>query len=461
MSQIPSDKSSSIQNCLNFSGFGDCVGIIVKLTALALIVSGIAMVVLYFLYQYPLLIPSYISFGVGGGLLFFSYLVSCVSGSAKFFKEILHEEVSTPNGSRRPAVKKAPPPPKPKQVDAQGKEIKEEKVVAFSTKSVTELFKEQGIVGLPEEFNTKLQPLIYARGPLKSFYKGRTPDRGILLYGPPGTGKTRIAKAFGKILGVPQERITTCIASEFQKRWHNATVENVLKEFDPAIEEMKAHGEDADLYILFIDEIDALLAARKNATDGASQEANNVVNAFLGMLDGPTPLNNMIVIATTNRLEELDKSVLRPGRLAIHLKVDLPNAEGREAIFRNYLRTAENVQFDEDIDCQALSQKTEGFSGADIEYVVKQAAEKAFKDALDGQFKNAQKSGDGAFFQLTESQINEVTKQARVTSVMLNELVEEARQAKLDEEKKPHSKLSIKDLLEQLQRSQSKDKDKQ
>jgi SpoVK/Ycf46/Vps4 family AAA+-type ATPase len=179
---------------------------------------------------------------------------------------------------------------------------------------------------------------------------------GILLYGPPGTGKTLFARAIAGELGHPYLELS---AGDIKSRWINESTEQVNQLFDEA--------EQFDRCVIFIDEIDALLAGRDN---DLHREHAQVVNEFLAHLDDEDP--NFLVIAATNRADLLDEAATRRGRFDQQYEIGLPDHDAREAIFRVQLRdrptNLDEAAYDE------LADRSEGLSSADIVGIVDDAA---------------------------------------------------------------------------------------
>ena len=183
-----------------------------------------------------------------------------------------------------------------------------------------------------------------------------SPPNGILLYGPPGTGKTLLARAIAGELGHPYLELS---AGDIKSRWINESTEQVNRLF--------AEAEQFDRCVIFIDEIDALLAGRGN---DLHREHAQVVNEFLAHLDDEEP--NFLVIAATNRADLLDEAATRRGRFDQQYEIGLPDHDAREAIFRVRLHDLP-TSLDEEA-YQELADRSEGFSSADIVGVVDDAA---------------------------------------------------------------------------------------
>ena len=183
-----------------------------------------------------------------------------------------------------------------------------------------------------------------------------SPPNGILLYGPPGTGKTLFARAIAGELGHPYLELS---AGDIKSRWINESTEQVNQLF--------VEAEQFDRCVIFIDEIDALLAGRGN---DLHREHAQVVNEFLAHLDDEDP--NFLVIAATNRADLLDEAATRRGRFDQQYEIGLPDLDAREAIFRVRLRDRPTALDDEAY--RELADRSEGLSSADIVGIVDDAA---------------------------------------------------------------------------------------
>ncbi|WP_276249016.1 26S protease regulatory subunit [Haladaptatus sp. YSMS36] len=183
-----------------------------------------------------------------------------------------------------------------------------------------------------------------------------SPPNGILLYGPPGTGKTLFARAVAGELGHPYLELS---AGDIKSRWINESTEQVNRLFNEA--------QQFDRCVIFIDEIDALLAGRGN---DLHREHAQVVNEFLAHLDDDDP--NFLVIAATNRADLLDEAATRRGRFDQQYEIGLPDNDAREAIFRVRLRELPTAL--DERDYHELAHRSEELSSADIVGIVDDAA---------------------------------------------------------------------------------------
>ncbi|MHA1949848.1 MAG: CDC48 family AAA ATPase [Candidatus Thorarchaeota archaeon] len=191
----------------------------------------------------------------------------------------------------------------------------------------------------------------------------RTP-KGVMLFGPPGTGKTLLAKA---------------VATESEANFISVRGPEIFNKYvgesEKAVREIFKKARQTAPCILFFDEIDAILSSRGRQDDtGVSQR---IVNQFLAELDGMQTLQNVLVIGATNRADILDPAVLRPGRFDGIVFVPPPDRDARLEIFSVHTR---KMPLADDVDLEKLADETEGFSGADIEGLVREAAMAAVRD---------------------------------------------------------------------------------
>lgn len=203
--------------------------------------------------------------------------------------------------------------------------------------------------------------------------------KGILLYGPPGTGKTLIARNIGSLLSNNPPQIIN--GPEIMNKYVGQSEENIRKLFQPAIDDYNKNKEDAGLHIIIFDEIDAICKKRAGGEFGRVNDS--MVNQLLTMIDGYNEFDNIFLIAMTNRKDLLDEALLRPGRLEVHVKINLPDKRGRLQIFRIHTQTMSDNNFlTSNIDFDKLADLTENFSGAEIEAVVKNARSRAIYEKI-------------------------------------------------------------------------------
>jgi transitional endoplasmic reticulum ATPase len=196
------------------------------------------------------------------------------------------------------------------------------------------------------------------------------PPKGILMFGPPGTGKTLLAKA------VANESECNFIAvkgPELLSKW--------VGESEKGVREIFRKARQASPSIIFFDEIDALVPKR-GSYQGSSHVTESVVSQILTELDGMEELKNVTVLAATNRPDMLDDALLRPGRLERHIYVPAPDEESRRKIFEVYLGGDTAAILAKDVSVDTLVNRTEGYVGADIEAVVREAKMAAMRDFI-------------------------------------------------------------------------------
>ena len=190
--------------------------------------------------------------------------------------------------------------------------------------------------------------------------------KGILLYGPPGTGKTLLAKA---VANEANANFISVKGPELLSKWVGESEKHVRDMFRKARQVAPA--------ILFFDEIDSLAPRRGGIGD--SHVTERVVSQLLTELDGMEELKDVVVIAATNRPDMVDPALLRPGRIERHIYIPPPDREARKEIFRIHLK---GKPLADDVDIEWLAEKTEGYSGADIEAVCREAGMLAIREAI-------------------------------------------------------------------------------
>lgn len=191
-----------------------------------------------------------------------------------------------------------------------------------------------------------------------------SPPKGILLYGPPGTGKTLIAKA---VANTTESNFISIKGPELLSKW--------VGESEKGVREIFRKARQASPCIVFLDEIDAIAPSRSSGTSD-SHVTERVVSQILTEIDGLEELQNVIVIGATNRIDIVDSALLRPGRFDRIIEVPLPDTKARENIFKIHTKKKPLAN---DIDFAQLVEKTQGFSGAEIEGVCSRAAITAIK----------------------------------------------------------------------------------
>ncbi|MFA6620550.1 MAG: ATP-dependent zinc metalloprotease FtsH, partial [Bacilli bacterium] len=249
------------------------------------------------------------------------------------------------------------------------------------------------VAGCDEEKAEMVEMVEYLKDPKKYSKFGARLPKGVLLIGNPGTGKTLLAKAVAGEAGVPFYSIS---GSDFVEMFVGVGAGRVRDLFHKAKQTAPC--------IVFIDEIDAVGRQRGAGLGGGNDEREQTLNQLLVEMDGFEYNAGILVIAATNRDDVLDPALLRPGRFDRIITVSLPDAAGREAIFKVHAR---NKKINPSVDFHALSKRTVGFSGADIENILNEAAILAVRfhkesvgmaeidEAIDRRIAGPAKSGKG------------------------------------------------------------------
>ncbi|MEE1197299.1 MAG: ATP-dependent zinc metalloprotease FtsH [Lachnospiraceae bacterium] len=222
------------------------------------------------------------------------------------------------------------------------------------------------VAGLEEEKEDLVEVVDFLKNPQKYTKVGARIPKGVLLVGPPGTGKTLIAKAVAGEAGVPFFSIS---GSDFVEMFVGVGASRVRDLFEEA---KRNHP-----CIVFIDEIDAVARRRGTGMGGGHDEREQTLNQLLVEMDGFGVNEGIIVMAATNRVDILDPAILRPGRFDRKIGVGKPDIKGREEILRVH---AKDKPLAEDVDLKQVAQTTAGFTGADLENLLNEAAIGAAKE---------------------------------------------------------------------------------
>jgi cell division protease FtsH len=216
------------------------------------------------------------------------------------------------------------------------------------------------VAGADEEKQELVEVVEFLKDPRKFAELGARIPKGVLLVGPPGTGKTLLARAVAGEAGVPFFSIS---GSDFVEMFVGVGASRVRDLFENAKKNAPC--------IIFIDEIDAVGRQRGAGLGGGHDEREQTLNQLLVEMDGFGANEGIIIVAATNRPDILDPALLRPGRFDRQITVDRPDVIGREAVLKVHAR---NKPLDETVDLKAIAARTPGFSGADLENLLNEAA---------------------------------------------------------------------------------------
>jgi transitional endoplasmic reticulum ATPase len=197
---------------------------------------------------------------------------------------------------------------------------------------------------------------------------GIRPAKGFLLYGPPGTGKTLLAKAAAR---ESEANFIATKSSDLLSKWYGESEQQIARLF--------ARARQVAPTVIFIDELDSLVPARGGGM-GEPQVTERVVNTILAEMDGLEELNNVVLIGATNRPNLLDPALLRPGRFDELIYVGTPDKDGRRQILAIH---TQGMPLDKDVDLDSLAERTDRFTGADLEDLVRRAGLTALRRGLD------------------------------------------------------------------------------
>lgn len=251
---------------------------------------------------------------------------------------------------------------------------------------------------------------------------GLSPSKGVLFYGPPGTGKTLLAKAVATEVSA---NFISVKGPELLSMWYGESESNIRDIFDKA--------RAAAPTVVFLDELDSIAKARGGSLGDAGGASDRVVNQLLTEMDGMNAKKNVFVIGATNRPDQIDPAILRPGRLDQLIYVPLPDEAGRLSILTAQLR---NTPLEPGLDLTSIAQATQGFSGADLLYIVQRAAKFAIKDSIEAQKfaesvkKEEEQTGEGKVKTEEDVEMSDVQREDPVPYITKEHFTEAMKTAK-------------------------------
>jgi len=244
-------------------------------------------------------------------------------------------------------------------------------------------FEEMGVGGLDSEFATLFRRAFASRIYPPKIVKqmGMQHVKGILLYGPPGTGKTLMARQIGKMLNCAEPKIVN--GPEIFDKMVGESEKHIRQLFEEAEKDEAENGDNAQLHLIIMDEIDSICKKRGSVNNGTGVN-DQVVNQLLTKIDGVNALNDVLLIGMTNRRDLMDDALLRPGRLEVQLEIHLPDKKGRYQIFEIHTKTQrENKRLADDVNLEELAELTPNYTGAEIAGVVRSAVSFAMNEFID------------------------------------------------------------------------------
>ena len=245
---------------------------------------------------------------------------------------------------------------------------------------------------------------------------GLAPTKGVLFFGPPGTGKTLLAKAVATEVSA---NFISVKGPELLSMWYGESESNIRDIFDKA--------RAAAPTVVFLDELDSIAKARGGSHGDAGGASDRVVNQLLTEMDGMNAKKNVFVIGATNRPDQIDPALLRPGRLDQLIYVPLPDEPARLSILQAQLR---NTPLEPGLDLNEIAKITNGFSGADLSYIVQRSAKFAIKDSIEAQIKLSKLKEENEKTKGEDVEMNEVEEEDPVPYITRAHFEEAMKTAK-------------------------------
>lgn len=231
-------------------------------------------------------------------------------------------------------------------------------------------FKELSIGGLDKEFIEIFRRAFSTRLLSQKIRKeqGIRDVRGIMLHGPPGCGKTLIARQLSKAINAKSVKVVQ--GPSLIDGLIGKSEQNVRELFTDAEQDWISNPDTNNIYVIILDECEVIFKKRGSGSGVSGEVSDNMVTQFLSKIDGVDAIGNILLICMTNRIDQIDSALLRPGRIELHLEIKLPDINGRREILNIHLDKIKNK---EEIDIEQLAEMTSNFTGAEIEGCVQNA----------------------------------------------------------------------------------------
>jgi transitional endoplasmic reticulum ATPase len=251
-----------------------------------------------------------------------------------------------------------------------------------------------GLEGVKQELKETLQYPMEHPELFKKF--NMQPSKGVLFYGPPGCGKTLLAKA---IANECQANFISIKGPELLTMWFGESEANVREIFDKA--------RAAAPCILFFDELDSIARSRGGSSGDGGGAADRVINQILTEMDGVGQKKSVFIIGATNRPDIIDSAIMRPGRLDQLIYIPLPDHKSRHAVLKSVLRKS---PISKDVDLNFLSEKTHGYSGADLTEICQRACKNAIRESITKEIEKKSREQSEDVMATDEDPVPEITR---------------------------------------------------